>query len=141
MTRWYKRHPEQTTNYVLASNTAHVHMPKLKPLAGEHLQNVVASFATGIKQHNTKNQGVLILGTTEAYEKRLFPTVFKENGVPYTNVDRKTEDAIEGVINQTKANRLKKKDQQRLEQIINENIDPANPPRALLTSSASSFLS
>lgn len=131
MTRWDRNYPGQTTSYVLASNTVHVHMPKLRALAKEHLFNAVESFAEGIEQHNKNGGEVMYLGTTEAYNKKLFPTVFDKNHIKYRSVDSKTQDVIQGIINKTKSMQLKTEDRKDLKSIITETIG-STPPRYLL---------
>lgn len=129
--RWYNIYKDQTTSYIIASNTAHVHMPKLSPIAKDHLMNVVVSFAKGIKEHNKGNKAVLILGTSEAYEKKLYPTVFEQEQIPFANIDADAQKSVQEIINLTKANRLTAEDNSHLLDIIRENVK-ANPPRYLL---------
>lgn len=131
MTRWYRNYPGQTTSYVIASNTAHVQMNTLRTLAKENIFNAVESFAEGISEHNKTNGRVMYLGTTEAYEKKLYPTVFEKNNIQYDSVDRKTQDVIQGIINKTKSMQLDEKDRSDLKSIITQTINKA-PPRYLL---------
>lgn len=131
LTRWYKSYKDQTTTYILASNTVHVHMPKLKLLAKEHLLNIVELIAKGIKQKSSQTDEVFILGTTEAHTKKLYPKVFSENQVNFKTVDDRIQDVLQVIINHTKQNKLNDADKETLKDLL-ANIKRMNPKFLLL---------
>ncbi|MCL6272079.1 aspartate/glutamate racemase family protein [Sansalvadorimonas sp. 2012CJ34-2] len=89
---------------VLASNTAHCHIDSFesgKVLdSGGRMVNCVTKIAKSI--HEEKPSSVLVLGTSQAYEKELYPKEFHSLGVPAIVPNNSYQTQIQNLIEQVK---------------------------------------
>jgi aspartate/glutamate racemase len=113
----FMRHGYQ--EYFLASNTAHLNIDTLRQLSGAeaHLNNLPRAIAERIfneTKATTGSKSILILGTKQAWDKRLYPNIFEEQHVPYKSLTSIEEDEIQAWIDRIKQGTMRAADQLRL---------------------------
>ncbi|MGY0219786.1 aspartate/glutamate racemase family protein [Endozoicomonadaceae bacterium StTr2] len=89
--------------YVVASNTAHVNLNMLKEAMGfgDRMHNMVAEVAGQIQRDNP--EGVLVLGTSMAYSKDMYPKQLDIMGVKPVRVQPAgKQDDLQKIIDRTK---------------------------------------
>ena len=130
MSRSETTYKGQNVRYFIASNTGHVHIrSKRGPLAlglyKDKIRNMPNTIATGIHnyfmQTPEKKGKVLILGTSEAAKKELYPTEFKKNQMDpdsFVTISDKDQNELQRIIDLTKQSRLQNMDLEKLKDII-----------------------
>ena len=89
--------------YVVASNTAHVNLKMLKDTMGfgDRMQNMVAEVAGQIQHDDPK--GVLVLGTSMAYDKDMYPGQLEMREVTAVRVQPASRQSeLQKIIDRTK---------------------------------------
>lgn len=98
----------------LTSNTAHVNFSKWSSRCENKLVNMIDIVVTKL----TPKAHYLILGTKEAYNKKLYPNKLQAQHIPYSDVSLENSLVLQKIIDHAKANQLSLKDRQCLYQII-----------------------
>ncbi|MGY0219785.1 aspartate/glutamate racemase family protein [Endozoicomonadaceae bacterium StTr2] len=90
--------------YVVACNTAHVNFNKIRQLGLWQAKHTVNHLCQKIHDDNPKATGVLVLGTKQAYDKKLYPLALNRKGVKALPISSEQEQAeLQDIINATKA--------------------------------------
>lgn len=112
----------------MLSNTYHIHVPMIQSFinhsnsSGMQIVDMVFEIGKIIKNYIDSNpqvstNNVLILGTLEAAQKRLYPTILEGMGIKYTNVT--TEDDLKKYEKEAKKGRkVEPTKQHKLQEII-----------------------
>ncbi|MDF2576628.1 MAG: putative aspartate racemase [Chlamydiales bacterium] len=88
----------------ITSNTAHINLPALQKLKSQNtpLVDMVSLITQDIAQMTKTNSQVLVLGTTSAWENKLYPTKLKTYSIKSIELDAKDQNLIQQLIEQTK---------------------------------------
>jgi len=113
----FMRHGYQ--EYFLASNTAHLNIETLRQLSGskEHVNNLTRAIAERVfNDHKAAigSKSILILGTKQAWDKRLYPNIFEEQHVSYKSLTSIEQDEIQAWIDRIKQGKMRDTDHLRL---------------------------
>ncbi len=107
--------------YFLASNTAHLNIGKLEVLAGSgriaHLPRMIAEEIQR-DQEQKGRETILILGTKQAWDGRLYASIFDEKGLDYVRPEADTQLELQRWIDKVKQGQLTSQERVQLKNFV-----------------------
>lgn len=90
-------------NYALASNTAHIYRRALERITGmKPIYNSIVDVVSHIKHGSYTPEHTLVLGTTQAYKKKMYPNALGKEKLKALVPSQEEQNALQDIIDCTK---------------------------------------
>lgn len=103
---WNFMHERDINEFVLASNTAHIHMSLFNWLSNDRMFDGVNYVAQVLKNKTPVPTRILVLGTSSAYEHELYPKVLRELGLEVASPSKEEQKRVQQGIDLIKSGQI-----------------------------------